>query len=184
MTKTTLQLPMRLAGLVLAVALLGCANPCYVLQVDGHYAIHAPLTTPSGIVEEGADPLLLDRLTDDVERCLLPLGPFKCGALPIDRSSFRVMVARDFIQLDDGEQVLPTAMYRGGGGGCEAKGLTGLGPCRWRAFLQPDRIIVVTPNLKLYGDPLVRFITGRQDIWTDAALARCATQQEAPLVSP
>lgn len=149
--------------------LAACSCP-HVRHVDGHYAITAPVVTPSGIVEQGADPLVVDRLTDEVEVCLRNV-PFECGVLPIDRDSFRVLVAADYIQLDDGEQVLP---INAGEAGCVAKGLTGPEPCRWRAILQPDNLIVTTPNMRLYKDPLVRWVTGCEKIWTFAALARCA----------
>lgn len=153
----------------LAASLFGCADRCYVRQADAHYAVTAPVTTPKGIVEQGADPVLLDRIVDEVEACLLrlpPLAESKCWKVPIDRRSFRVVVATDYNTDADGEQTLP--VYAGMG----CKGQTG--KCYWRALLQPDRVIVTTPNLKLFPDPLIRMVLGVQNIWDYPALAACA----------
>ena len=56
---------------------------------------------------------------------------------------------------------------------CEAKGLNGPCQCHWRAGIQANHYIVVTPNLYLLKDPIIRMTTGAAVAWTPS-LAPCA----------
>lgn len=104
-------------------------------------------------------------------------------AKPIDRTSFRVKVAPSSgygawgLNCDGTEQVLPFATPDAM---CKGKEATDACPCRYRAIIQctpasEPCTVVVTPNLKLFKDALVRLLTGSTNPWADAVLAPCVS---------
>ena len=107
----------------------------------------------------------LDRVTGEA---------FACLGLP--RRPLVVKVPADwFLNCDGTQQVLPGAAGEcdpAKPGQCTAAACAG--PAHWRAYLQRDAAIVTTPSLYLLKDPLVRLLSGRQDIYADPKLAGCA----------
>ena len=157
-------------------------------------------STPQGIALDlsGQDisPELIDRLVDEVEKCLVenfgnpPVLPpvvvqdaqcrGKTFSLPIDRGCLAVKIPNDWqISCDGTQQVLPisSTVYVAPDELCEAKGLTVTPecPCRWRAGIQDDYILVSTPSLYVFKDPLIRMITGCNNPWGHPALSQCAS---------
>ena len=53
------------------------------------------------------------------------------------------------------------------------KGENGQGACYWRAGVQDHVVIVTTPSMYLYKDPLVRIITGCAFPWSSPRLTAC-----------
>jgi len=154
--------------------------------------------TPEGIrVDSGEQEVALerfDRMVDQVERCLretfgdrpsIPAEMREAGqcldgtfALPVDRSCLVVKVPDDWEVACDGlEQVLPA---HAPDALCRAKGLepTAACPCRWRAGIQDQHVIVVPPSARMFKDPLVRLATGCNNPWGHPALARCAAPDD------
>jgi len=163
-------------------------------------------TTPEGISVDlsGQDVSLelIDRLTDEVESCLKEkfgdppvLSPEamqegQCFrntfTLPINRSCLTIKIPDDWQYSCDGtQQVLPikSTDYRPPDSACRVKGLepTPECPCRWRAGIQDSCIVVSTPSLYLYKDPLIRLVTGCNNPWVNNDLAHCAAPSTPPL---
>jgi len=199
-----------LVGLVLILATLSCVNgDCcdfYEYKSQFHYQVRPSQSTTKGIAVDltGQDVSLevIDRLTDEVEACLKetfgvpPILPedvrqkAQCRDetfnLPIARKCLVVKIPDDWeFSCDKSQQVLPikSTSYRPLDALCEAKGLepTPECPCRWRAGIQDDNIIVATPSLYLYKDPLIRLITGCNNPWGHPALSHCAAPSTPPL---
>jgi hypothetical protein len=137
---------------------------------------------PSG---QPVDLARIDRLTDETLDCLAAAFPDGvipgdvihdawCSSTlhPVDRACLTVKVVDDWFIGKSGDQLLP----HGNGGGCEDKGL-GPGPCFWRAAIQPDRIVVVPPEMKLYKEMVVRLSTTASNPWGSKVLAACMTAQ-------
>lgn len=165
---------MKKALLALSALAVGCEPaPCeqqwgYWFRDDQYpaYSFEPTAATASGIMVDAGgqnvDLEKLDRYVAEVEACL---------GVPIDRSSFRVKVAGDWVLSCEGEEVLPMALpdrY------CKGKAATDECPCRYRAVVQCPNLIVATPNLRLLKDALIRFLTGTQNPWETEALAACA----------
>lgn len=167
------------------VALAGCGGVggvCY----DDHYAnvtaytVRATQRSPSGIAVDGALDLgELDRRTAAVEACLA--ARFPDGRMPaalvaaahcltdrvelvVHRECLTVKVAPDWHVGCAGEQVFPCSVDPAL---CQAKGLTPTAacPCECRSAIQDDGTIVVTPDLRLYANDLMRLQTSCNDIW-------------------
>lgn len=185
----------------MAIALaVGCAPApgpecvSHLYESQFRYDVTPAFTTPGGLAVDptgqAVDPATIDRLTDEVEACLaaefgrparLPpevraaadcLGD--TFALPIARECLVVKVPDDWEKSCDGDQqVLPA---QAPAALCQAKGLvpTAACPCRWRAGIQDDHVLVTTPSLYLFKDPLVRLATGCNNPWAHERLARCA----------
>ena len=165
-----------------------------------HYTVDPTNTTPSGIAYDpsglSVDGALIDRLVDEVETCLqgvavngeLPpdvVSQSECAgktiAFPINRKSFVVKIASDWIySCDQSEQLLPVAAPNSG---CVAKGETPTAqcPCEWRAGIKCPNAIITTPSLYLFKDPLIRFITSCKNPWANSQMAVCATPSVPPL---
>jgi hypothetical protein len=165
-----------------------------------HYVFRADQVTPSGIAVDtsgvAVDLAALDRQTDEVEACLAEaFGPVPrlppalvadahCdGAafpLPLLRGDLAVKVAANWVPscVSPTQQLLPVP---GQDWICEAKGQTPTPecPCRLRAGIQDNEIIVVTPDQYLYKDPLIRLVTGCNNPWV-GALAVCARPSVQP----
>ena len=172
-----------------------CSSFLYGSQFD--YNIQPEFTTPGGIKVDptGQDisAELVDRLVNEVEQCLAE--QFPGGKIPAEvriaaqcqAESFDLPVHRCFtVKIPDdwelacansAEQVLPRShtIYVPPDELCLAKGIipTPECPCRWRAGLQDDDIIVTTPNFRVFKDPLIRMITGCNNPWVEP-LATCA----------
>lgn len=166
------------------------------------YEVNANLLSPKSIAIDTSglniSTKLVDRLTDEVETCLiknfgnppiLPPDVQRDGScpgetfqLPIRRQCLTVKVANDWFLSEneaDGskQQLLP---FVAGYGGC-GKGLSGDDPCYWRAGIQDNLTIVTTPSFYLYKDPLVKITTGCTNAWFDAKLAACMLPTTKPL---
>jgi hypothetical protein len=163
----------------IAAILLCACNECHGehwgYPISGgtkQYEVHVSESSPAGIPIDGdVDPVLLDKLTTYVEECLNQ---------PIDRRSFVVKIPTNWHKSCDGsQQVLDSEAPQSG---CAAKGLEPNPecPCRWRALIQCPNVIVSTPNLYIYQDALIRFVTGSTNPWADERLAKCAQ----PIVQP
>lgn len=170
-------------GLVIVLALLlvaGC-DPGYAasrLKNVTHYTVNPDRVTPGGVEYQGGlDPARLDALTAEVARCLAGVQEptteqrvsLQCLPLPIrrdvDMRSFSVMLAPDWHpSCYDHEQVFACEVDPKL---CEEKGLPDdpACPCSCRSATQDDRVIVVTPNLKLYGAELTRLVSGCNNVW-------------------
>lgn len=174
-----------------------CENYRYQSQFD--YPVKPTLITPSGIAVDPTGQAVsaefIDQLTDEVETCLAdafgtpPVIPedvaMASGCLrrtfemPFHRDCLTVKVPNDWeVACDSEQQVLPlsSTTYIPPDSLCRAKGRepTRACPCRWRAGIQDNNVIVVTPNFYLYKDPLIRLVTGCNNPWASPALARCA----------
>jgi hypothetical protein len=163
------------------------------------YSVGETRTTPDGIRYDDSgqhvSPALIDRLTNEVERCLFARFPeqlsetvkLQAGCYgdlrfkTIDRRSFVVKVAGDWRLTCDGQQqVLPVTAPANG---CATKGQTTTPecPCSYRAGIRCPNILVVTPSLYIYKDVLIRFLYDCVDPWANKDLAACATPSTAPL---
>ena len=169
-----------------------CRNNFYENQFD--YKINADKITDGGIEVDDSgqdiDLSLIDKLTEEVEQCLLEqFGEklkipkdvsltgqcmFDSFNLPAPRSCFKVKIPSEWtLSCDGSQQVLLTTapQYL-----CNQKGLAPNQdcPCRWRAGIQEGNNIVTTPSFYLYKDPLIRIITGCNNPWGHEKLAVCA----------
>ncbi len=137
----------------------------------------------------------LDRRIDAVESCLastfgtpalIPPDVAASGQcdsdtfpLPLRRQDLEVKVAGDWVWSCDGtQQLIP--VQGPDDSACLAKGLvpTPECPCYWRAGIEGNRTIVVTPDFHMMADPLVRQVTGCNDVWSTTALSKCAMPLE------
>lgn len=184
--------------------LINCKGPdCphYGYTSQFNYQVSYNAITPSGIKVDTSGQLIrldtIDVLTNEVETCLeknfgspphIPQEVRNASYcvvsdfnLPCDRDCFSVKVPDDWVMSCDGsQQLLPTEAPQEL---CDAKGLTANPdcPCRWRAGIQNNNIIVTTPSLYLYKDPLIRIITGCNNPWAHTRLAECAQPTVPPL---
>ena len=173
----------------------------YSFEEFDHYVFTPGFTTKEGIAydpsEQNISPDLIDRLTNEVEDCLnssfpnhtIPsdvatksLCPTNTLPSSINRSSFVVKVANDWVlNCDKTQQVLPNPVIAGGSG-CIAKGQNDIPcPCRWRAGIKCPNQLVVTPSFYLYKDVLIRFITSCSNPWGSQEFSLCATPTTDPL---
>lgn len=178
------------------VFLIGCLDSgiCYqnYYQSQFNYKIKADQVTESGIKididVEDFDSDRIDQLVNETEACLQTTFPdgilsddvvhdAQCQNRSfnpvISRECFKVKVPDDWVFSCDGStqllpQVAPQRL-------CGDKGLEADPncPCRWRAGIQDNTVIVTTPNLKLFKDPLVRIVTGCNNPWYSKPLADC-----------
>jgi hypothetical protein len=159
---------------VALVAMLGCTPAPwaqrygYYLDVYPAYPFKATVVTPSGIAIDMSGKNI-PGLPAAVEASVLEVQ--SCLGKSIDRSAFRVKVPPDWMKSCDGSQeVLPFATPDRF---CKGEAATNGCPCRYRALLQEPNIVVVTPNLLLFKDALVRLLTGTADTWSTPSLAKC-----------
>ena len=190
---------------IAAISLAGCANYCKQLfpQVtQTNYAVSATMLTPKGIhYDPSGLPIngaLIDRLTDEVETCLMAAyptglidsttghpdavdgpacGPSHSFTLPISRGCLTVKIAADWhlsteVFAGSKQQLLHDIANDAGDCG---KGETGSGACFWRAGVQDHVVIVTTPSMWVFKDPLVRIITGCSFPWSSPKLTACMT---------
>jgi hypothetical protein len=196
-----------------ALLLVGCAAPyckqLFPYNTQTSYSVSATLTTPKGIhYDPSGLPIraaLIDRLTDEVEKCLTETYPdgnilstvgqrdavrdgAACGpshhfTLPVTRSCLTVKVASDS-HLSTNEfngsrqQLLHDVASEVGDCG---KGETGPGFCYWRAGVQNNVVIVTTPSFYVYKQPLIEIITGCAFPWSSPALSACMRPTTGPL---
>lgn len=158
--------------LIPAPACVGCNEGRwgYASGIFDRYTLGSLSVTPGGVHYDPSgqtvDPSLLDAETNEVEACL---------GRSLDRASFVVKVASDWHLgcYGDGQQLLPVLAPMSA---CTSKGLvpTSECPCYYRAGIQCPNILVVTDNLLLYKDVLIRWTLGISDPWTPE-YATCAT---------
>jgi hypothetical protein len=174
----------------------------YSIHEFDHYDPRTDHTTPDGTeydpVGQNISPQLIDRLTNEVEKCLqatFPDGKIPSNIangsycprdtidFPIDRKSFSVMIPNDWVlSCDNSQQLLPTPV-ESGPGGCflKSENPTQQCPCRWRAGIRCPNTIICTPNFFLYKDALIRLTTGCSNPWATPEFAKCATPSTTPL---
>ncbi len=144
--------------------------PLTILTIKA-YEVTPTLTTPGGVRVDASGMLLPMAYLEKIDR--ITAEAFACLNRP--RQPITLKIPADWmLSCDQSQQVLPVAA-----GYCDPRKPENCKlPCavaHWRAFVQPDASIVSAPSLYLYKDPLVRMLTGVQDIWSDAKLAPCAT---------
>jgi len=189
-----------------SLLLSSCAPDCmeykwgYTPSTFENYHVNANFITPEGTTYDPSgmpiSPELIDRLTQELETCLIEglvssqisqdiAAQASCEnntiELPIKRHSFVVKVANDWVpNCEKTQQLLP--VYAGSGG-CAAKGevATDECPCRWRAGIRCENILIVTPSFYLYKDVLIRFLGGCSNPWGSPILAKCASPTTTPM---
>lgn len=163
----------------------GSCEPILRIESQFHYRVDAKETTPSGIhVDRSGQsypPLEeIDRLVDDVEACLVgkfgdpPEYPpevveaydcLKPHPFPFPRGCITLKVPDDwFVSSDGTQEILP---FVAPDGGCKQKNPAHRPEdgCFWRAGLQCGSVIVSTPSLYVFKDPLIRMTTGCNNPW-------------------
>jgi hypothetical protein len=168
-------------------------NKCLVrnLQDMTNYSVTLTSTTPDGVKvdtsKNNIDLDLIDCVINEVESCLqrkFPTGKIsdsvakesRCLStieLPFDRECITIKIPDDWHVGCSGEQLLsiPAPLE-----GCTIKNENypiECG-CYWRGAVQDNRTIVVTPNLKLLPDWLIRTSTGCLNPWGSTELSECA----------
>ncbi len=184
----------------------GCLSGCdeatwgYLPGIFDRYQVSADYVTPGGThydpSGQNISPQLIDRLTHEVESCLLaefPSGRISDHTMalsgctgnavlhPINRTSFLVKIANDWSYTCDMKQeVLPVSGL--GDAGCIAKGETPTVecPCRPRAGIKCPNVLIVTPSFYIYKDVLIRFLLDCTDPWASPELAICASPSTTP----
>lgn len=173
-----------------------CGNRSYA-PLEG-YEVGGYDYTPEGIhvdAPDNYDLSVVDRLTNEVYFCLQQTFPSLyipdhiasaswCYPRKIRlfrRSCLEVKVPAEWRVSSDGMQ--QTLFDQAPEASCSAKGFTG--SCYWRAGLQQEEdssaIIVTTPSLYLYKDPLLRYITNCDYPWQSLELAYCMDTTTGPL---
>ena len=155
---------------------VGQCGTSYGFTITGgveNYTTTADHTTKGGISYDPSgqdiDADLLDRLVNETEACL---------GQPIDRRSFRVKFAADWLLSSDGSQEELNSYASQSG--CLAKGLKGDAPCHWRVLIACENVLVVPPSMYLLKDGLIRLTTGRNP-WIDGTITACANPNTPPL---
>lgn len=178
---------------VFAVFLLSCGGPqpydSHLANVT-HYGVKVTRTTPGGFAVDDPRGELSDAALDaaafGVSRCLasLPepsvqeLPGLDCWRLPlrrdVDPAYLVFKAAPDWYpsRHSPDEQVFPCGVDPAL---CVAKGLvpTPDAPCACRATVQDNRVVVTTPNLKIFPAELLRLVTACNYVWRPP-LAACA----------
>jgi hypothetical protein len=131
----------------------------------------------------------IDNIILKVQECLwknfengIPYDVMKTGDCIVDHIDFplnlscaTIKVVNDWQWSCDGKWQLLGASATAPQELCSSKGLSPDPncPCRWRAGLQ-DGNIVVTPDLRMLADPLIRLATGCNNPWGHTLLSMCA----------
>lgn len=168
------------------VGLCGCGHDecnLYVYQSQFNYDTHFDQITPSGILidtsGQNIDLVEIDQEVAELESCLSDFRVLPkeadCIATTFEfpnRNCLRVKIANDWFWSKDGtQQLLPSAAPIEL---CRAKGLTD-DECWWRGGIQDGNVIITTPNLVIFKDPLIRVITGCNLSWS-GGLEKCANK--------
>lgn len=169
-----------------------CKSYNYHSQFD--YNVNAAKITDDSIQVDTSGNIIdlseIDRLTNETELCLIeefgnpPVIPeevvkqsdclFDTFDIPFARECITVKIPNDWIWSCDGtQQLLP---YKAPQKLCDEKGLyyNQDCPCKWRGGIQNNHIIVTTPNMIVYKDPLIRMMTSCNNPWAHPKLSRCA----------
>lgn len=190
--------------LLLSLTLLSCSvNPCWTPHYNWgfNYEVTPTQSTPQGIqidtTGQDLDPRIfemIDTMTEEVLTCLeknfsngslvkIKIAGFckKDVFIPIvNKVCLVVKIPDDWHQslMDPKQQVLANEASCEG---CDvSKGCDPTKPCYWRAGLQDGHIVITTPNLYLYKDPLIKYITGCDSVWNVPELAECASPGRDP----
>ena len=193
--------------IILCILLSSCSleftHPCttynhYDWGFD--YDVYPSRTTDNGILLDDSGQSLdqdvlnmIDIMTEEVIDCLdneFPNGDLTdikdSGYCPNtlfdscpDKSCLHVKIPSDWEWSNDQQLLQDLAPDDA----CVAKGLTADSdnPCKWRGGLQDGYAIITTPNLIIYKDPLIKFITGCDSVWYEPRLAKCAHPGVEPL---
>jgi hypothetical protein len=156
------------------------------------YSFNLDKKSPKGInIDSGGQYIdldLLDQMTSVVQSCLIESFG-KDGTIPITiqkqaqcmevsfepkiiRKCLFVKIPTDWFwsKVDPNMQLLND---KAPDSGCIKKGQDAVNSCWWRAGISDYNIIVVTPNLYMYADPLVKLITTCIDPWSNRTLSLC-----------
>lgn len=184
--------------LLLALSTTSCIDKCWVYHYDWgfDYQVEPNHTTDYGIrvdtsgvkySQEIFD--MMDQMTIDVESCLaeeFPDGKNPDGGWcqesqfspKTDKECLQVKIPKSWhLSEETGHQLLKDVAP---GEGCKAKGLDASDGCYWRAGLQDGCKVITTPNLYLYKDPLIKFITTCDNVWYVEKFAKCASPKVEP----
>lgn len=131
-------------------------------------------TTPDGVKTDlsgqGTELLgQIDTKIKETETCVKKLIP----DFSINRQCLRVKIPNDWVLSCDGtEQLLP---WNAPQELCNQKGFLPDPncPCLWRAGYQKPDILVSTPNLHLFKDPLIRMFTNWNNPW-EGIISECS----------
>lgn len=140
-----------------------CYDECYVQRYDWgfSYNVEPNIVTEYGIKVDTSKRVypdkvfsLMDRMTQEVESCLNK---------KVDKQCLRVKIPRSWFTSEyTGHQLLKDKAPMDA---CIQKDLDPDKGCYWRAGLQDGYKVITTPNLYLYKDPLVKFVTGEEEVW-------------------
>jgi len=173
-----------------------CLTPHYDWGFD--YDVNPTYKTPYGIKVDTTNQALhqnfnsmLDKITQEVEACLaerFPNNSLKsvyaqayCNSgheftPKANKKCLEVKVPDDWLWSRNKEQQFIN--NRAGDKGCLDKGFSQESidkyGCYWRVGLQDGYKIITPPNLYLYKDALVKYITGCDNVWY-SELAVCAS---------
>lgn len=176
-------------------------DPIYLVENESSYVITPTMATPKGIHVDVSGLTIsserIDTIVDEVETRLVSAFPggqipqdvqqmAGCTGssfpLPIHRQCLTVKVVSDWVLDCEGNyELLPVVAPVAG---CLAKDEmpTEACPCRWRVLVQDDQSIVVTPDLYMLPDALVRIVTGCSYVWVPITpLTACAEPVTDPL---
>ena len=161
-------------------------DPCYYRMYDWgfNYETNPNHTTKYGIKVDtsgqNVNPLIfdmVDQMAQEVEQCLDPKFTCKRDDTPpkICKGCLIVKIPNDwsFSNKDSRQQVLSD---RAPDEACKNSDP----PCYWRAGLQDGYIIITTPNLFLFKDPLIKHMTRCDDVWYTPELSKCARSNVGP----
>jgi hypothetical protein len=162
-----------LVAVFAAFLLIGCGPVPFPRNASPNYTRYTfteTARTRAGIrVDDPRQELYLDWLDVVVGHT------FNCLHMaPVLPPEFGVKVPPDWVvSACSGAQVFPCNV---GNAGCVAKGQTPTEqcPCRCRAVVQDQRIIVTAPNLEVFPGRLVTLLTGVENPWADDRLKTCA----------
>lgn len=166
----------------------------YTYRTNTDYSINVTDTTPNGIdvdtTGQDIDLERIDRIFNYVYDCIrnsfpdmiitgdvLEQGYCQNSEIIKENVCKRCMIIKipdNWIMSKDGkEQMLQDEAPAQG---CIDKGLCedyNDCPCHWRALVNQDNKIVVTPNLRLLNDALLRYITSCWYVWENPILTEC-----------
>ena len=170
-------------------------------NINPPYDTNFTQTTASGVRVDSSGQYVnldtLDYVVTTVETCLserFPNGlssalakkagcysPWQGSIRPLDRDCVGIKIPEHWrISCDSKQQLLDRNAPQEG---CIAKGLNrdfNECPCSWRAGIQEDSTIVVTPDLYMLPDPLVRWMTGCLNVWIEE-ISPCVRPLTVPL---
>jgi len=165
---------------ILSQLICACGSDCWTTTwtVTDEYAINESNITKTQLgvrIDSEIDGIDLDEIDlriVDVLYCLKDLNR-EAKSLRTCVDCITVKIPKNITWSCDGkQQLLPTEAPQES---CNAKGFAADPncPCKWRALIQTPAVIVVTPNLALFKDAFLRYITGEYNPWPTSELVEC-----------